>query len=141
MVNQNSSISPDATMLGQSMPSILVVEDNTAVARAMSVLLKGAGYEPVVFHQGAPALEYAERKIPAAAIVDIHLPDFSGLVLSQKFRERFGSKVPIVVLSGDTSMATLNSLPHVGATYFFSKPVNGGHLIERLKEWVGENNR
>jgi hypothetical protein len=34
-------------------------------------------------------------------------------------------------------MPTLNSLPHVGATWFFSKPVNAGYLLERLREWLG----
>ena len=52
-------------------------------------------------------------------------------------REILGPDTPIIVLSGDTSMPTLNSLPHVGATYFFSKPVNAAHLLERLKESVG----
>jgi DNA-binding response OmpR family regulator len=70
----------------------------------------------------------------AAAVVDIHLPDLSGLVVSQKLREILGPQTPIIVLSGDTSMTTLNSLPHVGATYFFSKPVNASYLLERMKQ-------
>ena len=86
------------------------------------------------------------------AVVDIHLPDMNGLVVSQKFRERLGPHAPIIVLSGDTSMETLNSLPHVGATYFFSKPVNSGQLLERSRngcqrravstgEWIGLHSR
>jgi FixJ family two-component response regulator len=51
-------------------------------------------------------------------------------------RDLLGPDVPIIVLSGDTSMPMLNSLPHVGATYFFSKPVNAQQLVERLNEWV-----
>jgi hypothetical protein len=46
--------------------------------------------------------------------------------------------MPIVGLSGDVSMATINSLPHVGATYFFSKPVQPGALLERLEQLMGE---
>ena len=64
------------------------------------------------------------------------MPDISGLVVSQKLREMLGPDVPIIVLSGDTSMQMLNSLPHVGATYFFSKPVNASQLVERMREWV-----
>ena len=41
-----------------------------------------------------------------------------------------------ISVSGDTSMETLNSLKHVGATYFFSKPLNRHTLVERMKEWV-----
>ena len=67
-------------------------------------------------------------------MVDIHLPDISGLVLSSKLRERFGPGRPIIILSGDASMENLRSLSHVGATYFISKPFNSQHLIDRLRE-------
>jgi len=47
-----------------------------------------------------------------------------------------GPQTPLVILSGDTSIQTINSLPHVGATYFFPKPIQGIQLVERLKEWI-----
>jgi DNA-binding response OmpR family regulator len=141
MLNESTQTAADGPIPGQSVQKLLIVEDNLTMARAMSSLIKRAGYEPILFHQGAPALTYIATQTPVAAILDIHLPDFSGLVLSQKLRERFGPNFPIVILSGDTSMETLNSLRHVGATYFFSKPVNGGHLVERLKEWIGNTQK
>ena len=67
-------------------------------------------------------------------MVDLHLPDLSGLVVTQKLREKLGAETPIIILSGDTSMEMLNALRHVGATYFFSKPVNSTQLIDRLKQ-------
>ena len=118
-------------------PIILIVDDNQPTARALAALLGGASYRTAVAFRGADALEQAAARDVAAAIVDIHLPDISGLVVVQKLREQLGPDVPIVVLSGDTSMQMLNSLPHVGATYFFSKPVNSGQLLERIREWVG----
>ena len=118
-------------------PRVLIVDDSEPTARALAALLGGAGYQAVTAHRGTDALDRAAAHDDfAAAIVDIHLPDLNGLVLSRRLRERFGPDVPIIVLSGDTSMQTLNSLPHVGATYFFSKPVNAPQLIERLREWV-----
>jgi CheY-like chemotaxis protein len=119
------------------LPPILIVDDNQPTARALAALLKGAKYRTAVSFRGADALAHAEKSDFAAAVVDIHLPDISGLVVSQKLRERFGPHVPIIVLSGDTSMQMLNSLQHVGATYFFSKPVNAMYLLERLREWIG----
>jgi DNA-binding response OmpR family regulator len=82
-------------------------------------------------------LDYVRANGCAAALVDIHLPDLSGLVVAQKLREMLGPDAPIVVVSGDTSMEVINALPHVGATYFFSKPLNVAYLLERMKEWVG----
>jgi DNA-binding response OmpR family regulator len=117
-------------------PRVLVVDDNQPTARALATLLNAANYDAAVSYRGGDALERAREGPFAAAIVDIHLPDISGLVVSQKLRELFGPDVPIIVLSGDTSMQMLNSLSHVGATYFFSKPVNSQYLIERMREWV-----
>jgi DNA-binding response OmpR family regulator len=117
-------------------PRVLVVDDSQPTARALATLLNAANYDATVSYRGADAVEQARASTFSAAIIDIHLPDISGLVVSQKLRELLGPDVPIIMLSGDTSMQMLNSLPHVGATYFFSKPVNSTHLIERMREWV-----
>lgn len=116
---------------------ILLVEDNEPVGLALKRYLESRGYSAPIFFNGRGALGHVENQTPAAAIVDIHLPDVSGLVLIQKLREKLGAGVPIVVLSGDVSMETINSLPHVGGTYFFSKPVKVGMLLEKLEELMG----
>jgi DNA-binding response OmpR family regulator len=118
-------------------PLVLVVDDNPAITSSLGRLLAAHGYRTSICHLGADALRSAEDEAPVAALVDIHLPDISGLVLSQKLRERLGPTRPIIVLSGDTSIENIRSLPHVGADYFMSKPLNCGHLVERLREMVG----
>ncbi len=117
--------------------SILIVDDSHLVTAALRVMLANAGYHVATFDGGLPALKHAAQHRPDAAVIDIHLPDINGLVLTQRLRDLLGPDVPLIILSGDTSMQTLNSLPHVGATYFFPKPVQGAQLIERLREWVG----
>jgi DNA-binding response OmpR family regulator len=118
---------------------ILVVEDHRIIADAMARVLRNDGYAPTVWHNGTEALDWVQslngaKGSIAAAILDIHLPDLHGLVLSSKLRELLGPTVPIIVVSGDTSMENLRSLPHVGATYFFPKPLNPAKLLERLRE-------
>jgi len=113
---------------------ILIVDDNSNVTKALAGLMKNAGYSPVACLSGAEALSYVQTTSPAAAVVDIHLPDISGLIVAQKLRDRFGPSIPIIVVSGDTSMETLNSLSHVGATYFFSKPISAQMLLQHLRE-------
>lgn len=115
---------------------ILVIEDSEPTAHALSAVLRRADYVAEVAYRGNEGLEKARVGSFSAAVVDIHLPDLSGLVVSQQLRQILGPRTPIIVLSGDTSMTTLNALPHVGATYFFSKPVNTTHLLARLKEWI-----
>lgn len=117
-------------------PRILIIDDSQATAGALEHLLRRAHYETAVAYRGQDGIERARAGGFAAAMVDIHLPDLSGLVVSQKLRQILGPDTPIIVFSGDTSMQTLNSLPHVGATYFFSKPINATYLMQRLEEWL-----
>jgi DNA-binding response OmpR family regulator len=112
--------------------TVLIVDDNEPTAKALAKVLGAARFQTAISFRGGEAVEYAMKHPICAAVVDVHLPDLSGLVVTQKLRQQLGASTPIIVLSGDTSMETLNSLPHVGATYFFSKPVNSSQLIERL---------
>lgn len=113
---------------------ILVVEDNRLVTSSLATLLRGEGYDPVVFDNGAPALTYLQANRPDMALIDIHLPDICGLDLAQELRQAYGSDVPVIIISGDTSLETLRALPAAGANYFFSKPVNAAHLLTFLRE-------
>lgn len=115
-------------------PRILIVDDNHTMTRALAKLLTNEGMQPVECVNATEALKEIERCAPAAAVVDIHLPDLSGLILSQQLRARFGDAMPIIVVSGDGSREVLSSLAHVGATYFFSKPVKAQALIEQLRQ-------
>src|SRR5262249_18498922 len=116
-------------------PIVVIVDDNHTVTKALAKLVERAGFDTMPFHRGEEALSYctgavADGNAPAVAVIDIPLPDINGLILAQKLRERFGAQTPIVVVSGDTSMETIKSLSHVGATYFFSKPINPAALVE-----------
>src|SRR5256885_17012143 len=134
--SNNKDGNGDGLRFGEK-PCVLVVDDNQAVALAIAKILTLEGWRVNVCYNGVDALRQVECEMVAAAVVDIHLPDISGLVLSSKLRQRYGPKLPIIVLSGDTSMENIRSLSHVGATYFISKPFNSEHLVERLREFAG----
>jgi len=112
---------------------VLIVEDDPQAAKALAGLLRADGYEPVIFHDGQTALQYVRDHPTEIALIDIHLPDISGLDVSQQIRRRHGEGVTIIILSGDSDMVTLRSLPEAGATYFFSKPVIASNLLSLLK--------
>jgi DNA-binding response OmpR family regulator len=113
---------------------ILVVEDEPDIARLLTVALRGDGYGVHAVHTGADALAYVAAQPIAAIICDIHLPDTHGLMLSQQLRAAVGPTPPILILSGDSSMAIINSLSKAGATYYFRKPVDIRQLLDRIGE-------
>jgi two-component system sensor histidine kinase RpfC len=134
-LNSNNTDGNGEFVRGDSKPCVLVVDDNEMVAHALAKLLGAEGWRVAISYSGLDALKQVECETLAAAVIDIHLPDISGLVLSSKLRQQYGPKLPIIVLSGDTSMENIRSLEHVGATYFISKPFNSEHLVERLREF------
>jgi len=115
-------------------PGILIVDDHSATTRGLAGLFSSGGYRPATFQEGLLAIQFARENPLAGAVIDIHLPDISGLVLSQRLREILGPTAPIVIFSGDASMEVLNSLPHVGATHFYRKPVNGALLLDHFQK-------
>jgi len=133
------SYAPPSEVKPAALPVILVIEDHEITNRALSLALKARGFESQACINGQQALDHLKKSIPAAALVDVHLPDTSGLELTRKLRAIVGEDMPIIVMSGDTSMTTLTALPHVGATYFVSKPINIKHLMERLAEWIPQS--
>jgi DNA-binding response OmpR family regulator len=118
---------------------VLVAEDDAAVAQALAATLRNAGYAVETAATGAKALAYLRDNRILAAVVDIHLPDVHGLVLSQQVRAACGPAVPILILSGDSSMSVINSLPFAGATYYFRKPVVSKLLLGKLAELLDPN--
>ena len=114
-------------------PVVLIVDDHQNVTRSLSRIVDHHGFAAAPVHTGQAAINYATIHPVSAVILDIHLPDISGLIVSQRLRDRLGPKTPIIILSGDGSMETLNSLPHVGATYFYRKPIQSAQLIEHLR--------
>ena len=130
-----ASVVPPAAHSTGTVKTILIVDDDPLIGRAMRTVLGKAGFRAFVYRTAAEGLEHADSAI-AAAIVDIHLPDMNGLELSQQLRQRLGPDAPIFILSGDKSIDTIRQLPDAGATYFFAKPVNADVLIQRLMEWT-----
>jgi DNA-binding response OmpR family regulator len=113
---------------------VLIVDDDPLLGQALGVYLQHKGYPYVhTVTTGADAMSFARDNRVLAAIVDIHLPDIHGLILSQQLRATCGPSMPILILSGDSTMGLLNSLPLAGATYYFRKPVEPAKLLQQLE--------
>ena len=78
-------------------PRVLVVDDERQILRALKVILREAGYDVIEAATMEEALDRAAVRPPDAAIVDLMLPDGSGVELSRRLRE--WTSMPILVLS------------------------------------------
>ena len=80
------------------MRRVLICDDEPQVLRALKVVLREAGFEPIPTGTVEEALDQAAVRTPGAAIVDLMLPDGDGVEITRRLRE--WSEMPILVLSG-----------------------------------------
>jgi two-component system KDP operon response regulator KdpE len=110
---------------------ILVCDDEPQILRALRVILRDAGYEAVMAASGEEALDRAAVKPPAAAILDLMLPDLDGVEVTRRLRE--WSEMPIILLSAvgeeDAKVRALAA----GADDYVTKPFGPSELVARLE--------
>jgi len=112
--------------------TILVVEDDPAVALALEVALKGEGYLPLMAATGDKGLEIGMRQAPDLLILDVRLPGIDGFELLRRLRA-VGSKAPVIVLTArDEEVDTILGL-ELGADDYITKPFRVRELLTRVK--------
>ncbi|HEY1645542.1 MAG TPA: response regulator transcription factor [Candidatus Saccharimonadales bacterium] len=112
-------------------PKAILIEDNRAVLETISTALLPS-YNLSATSLGQEGLDLIKSTRPELIILDLNLPDISGLRVCREAR-RIGVKAPILVLSGDSSTSTKLALFSAGADDYMVKPFSLGELEARLK--------
>lgn len=116
---------------------LLVVEDDPQIQRFLATALEAHGYELQIADTGAEGLRLAALHQPDIAIVDLGLPDISGLDVIARLREWFTA--PILVLSARSRENDKVAALDMGADDYLTKPFGIGELLARLR--VAERHR
>jgi two-component system KDP operon response regulator KdpE len=111
-------------------PRVLVVDDERQILRALKVILRDAGYDVVEATTVEEALDRAAVRPPDAAIIDLVLPDGSGVDLCRRMRE--WSTMPILVLSAVGEEDAKVEALEAGADDYVTKPFGPRELVARL---------
>ena len=110
---------------------ILVCDDEPQILRALKVVLREAGFEPVPAETVEEALDLAAVHPPDAAIVDLVLPDGDGIDILRGLRE--WSQMPVLVLSAVGDEAAKVRALDAGADDYVTKPFGPRELVARLE--------
>ncbi|APT85583.1 response regulator [Corynebacterium aquilae] len=113
------------------MTKILVVEDDHALAQAIIINLKARDYEVQVAQNAADALRIAGEWVPDAMLLDLGLPDLSGLDVLRGTRG--WSDMPILVVSARQLQQGKIEALDAGADDYITKPFAMGELLARLR--------
>jgi DNA-binding response OmpR family regulator len=114
------------------MATILVVEDEFAVARGLQYALQQEGYEVTVASNGEEGLAVAGELAPDLIILDVRLPGIDGFELLRRLRAT-GSKAPVLMLTArDDEVDKVIGL-ELGADDYLTKPFGLRELMSRIK--------
>ena len=110
---------------------LLAVEDDRLIRRLLRTALSPRGFSVVEAETGAMALSLLRDQDPDLIVLDLGLPDVSGLDLLRRIHDE--SNIPIVVLSNDGSVRTKVEALEMGASDFVTKPFNIDEFSARLR--------
>lgn len=115
----------------QQQPTVLVVDDEPQILRAMRINLSVRGYDVVTAATGAGALRAATERKPDVVVLDLGLPDIDGIEVLAGLRG--WTKVPIIVLSARTDSADKVDALDAGADDYVTKPFGMDEFLARLR--------
>ncbi|HEU4515611.1 MAG TPA: response regulator [Nocardioidaceae bacterium] len=115
---------------------VLIVDDDFMVARIHTGFVERTpGFEVVgVAHNGAEALDQLARLTPDLVLLDVYLPDTSGLDLLQRMRER-APEVDVLVISAAREAETVRRALRGGIVHYLIKPFSYDDLRARLEHY------
>jgi len=118
-------------MSGVSERTILVVEDERAIAEAVRARLESEGYQVSVVHDGAQAIEAAASERPDLVVLDLMLPGMDGLEVCREIQKR--DWVPVLMLTARTEESDKVAGFAVGADDYLTKPFSMRELTARVR--------
>jgi DNA-binding response OmpR family regulator len=116
----------------QEGPLVLVVDDDEAIRTALERALRLEGFAVEVADGGRRALELAEEHRPGVIVLDVVMPDLSGVRVVSRLRER-GIETPICILSARDEVEDRVAGLEAGADDYVVKPFELEELVARLR--------
>jgi len=124
-------MSPAPQPTPERSPRILVIDDEEQIRRALRSILQARHYTVDLAVTGAAGLEAAVDRTPDLIVLDLSLPDMSGLVVCEELRAWYEG--PIVVLSVRDADADKIAALDLGADDYLTKPFSAGELLARIR--------
>jgi two-component system KDP operon response regulator KdpE len=112
-------------------PRILIVDDEAQIRLFLRITLNAAGYESLEVANGRAAIEACTGKKPDLALVDLGLPDISGIEVIRAIR--VWTQLPIIVLSVRSEEEDKVAALDAGANDYVQKPFSTAELLARIR--------
>ena len=117
-------------VVDQSAPIVFVVDDDAALREALEVLIRYAGWRPETFASAHEFLARNRVDVPSCLILDVALPDLSGLDVQKRVVDRVD--MPIIFITGHGDVPMSVQAMKAGAVEFLTKPFSDDVLLDAI---------
>jgi FixJ family two-component response regulator len=112
-------------------PTVIVIDDDVSVLKALARLIRSAGYEVRTFSQPCALLAEELPTANACMVVDVHLPEMNGAELCETLA-RSGRSLPVIFITGRSDSVTQGLTERVSAVAVLFKPFNESLLLPAI---------
>jgi two-component system, LuxR family, response regulator FixJ len=115
---------------------VYVVDDDDAVRRSTSFMLKTSGYKVETYISGVAFLKDARHAEPGCVLLDVRMPEMDGLAVQKELKTR-GIDLPVIVMTGHGDVSVAVEAMKAGAVDFIEKPFEKAILLAALEDGFG----
>lgn len=117
--------------------TVLIVEDNELNLKLFTDLLQAHGYQTLAARTGPQALELAEAHRPDLILMDIQLPEFSGLEVTQKIKSNAElADIPVIAVTAFAMKGDEERIRNGGCEDYIAKPISVVSFLEKVKRYL-----
>jgi FixJ family two-component response regulator len=116
-------------------PTVVVVDDDISIRESLELLIQNEGWQPALFESAQEFLARLPTVFPSCLILDVNLPDLSGLDIQQRITDE-KSSTPIIFITGYGDIPTSVRAMKAGAAEFLTKPLDGEVIIRAIRDAV-----
>jgi two-component system cell cycle response regulator DivK len=119
--------------------TILIVEDNDLNLKLFRDLLGANGYRTIETKEGLEAVQIAKAERPDLILMDIQLPEISGLEVTRRIKaEREISSIPIIAVTAFAMKNDEEKILQAGCEAYISKPISIADFLSTIRSFIGE---
>jgi two-component system cell cycle response regulator len=116
-------------------PKLLLVDDDIAICHTLAELLTEYGYDCLIETHGLNVLSRLQTALFDSVLLDLMMPEITGLELLQRIKEPFPD-LPVIIITGYGSIETAVECMQAGASDFVTKPIDMAVLDIRIKKAI-----
>lgn len=119
--------------------SVMIVEDNELNMKLFNDLLEANGYRTIKTRNGLEALDLARDNRPDLILMDIQLPEVSGLEVTKWLKEDEDlHTIPVIAITAFAMKGDEERIRQGGCEAYISKPISVSKFLETVKSYLGD---